>query len=80
MNIYSFLVTFNLPQLLTKSQTKRSRQGATPFLLKLLYAFKHLQHNILQYKKYCQNIKQWTDLLFFCLTTYQIDHYIGNDS
>lgn len=69
-----------LSQLLYNVNLMTLRQGATLFLLKLLYAFIRLQHNILQYKKYCQNIKQWTDLLFVCLTTYQIDHYIGNDS
>ena len=69
-----------LSQLLYNVNLMTLRQGATLFLLKLLYAFIRLQHNILQYKKYCQNIKQWTDLLFVCLTTYQIDHYIGDDS
>ena len=37
-----------------------------------------LQENVFQYKKYCQNIHQYTDLFVFCFTGDEIDHNIGD--
>ena len=43
---------------------------------------KRINYSIIYFNinKYCQNIKQWTDLLLVCLTAYQVDHYIGDNS
>ena len=45
-----------------------------------IYSRSDLQENIFQYKEDCQNVHEKTDLLFFCFTCEQVDHYIGDNS